>query len=65
MNKAWWNHEFLKGVLHPWALFLKTFCIFLKNKATLDKVSYGFGQKCSNELKNNSFPSAETILVKL
>ena len=27
----------LKGVLHPWALFLKTLYIFLKNKATLDK----------------------------
>ena len=22
-----------KGVLHPWALFLKTLCIFSKNKA--------------------------------
>ena len=49
----------LKGVLHPWALFLKTLCIFLKNKATLDKVSYGSGQKCSKELKNHSFPSVE------
>ena len=26
-----------KGVLHPWALFLKTLCIFSKNKATSDK----------------------------
>ena len=54
-----------KGVLHPWALFLKTSCIFLKNKATLDKVSNGSGQKCSKELKNHSFPSIETIVVKL
>ena len=35
----------LKGVLHLWGLFLKTLCIFSKNKATLDKVSYGSGQK--------------------
>ena len=54
-----------KGVLHPWALFLKTLWIFSKNKATLDKVSYGSGQKCSTELKNHSFTSAETIVVKL
>ena len=44
-----------KGVLHPWALFLKTLCVFSKNKATSDKVSYGSGQKCSEELKNHSF----------
>ena len=55
----------LKGVLHPWALFLKILCIFSKNKATSDKVSYGFGQKCSKELKNHSFTSTETIVVKL
>ena len=55
----------LKGVLHPWALFLKTLCIFSKNKATSDKVSYGSGQKCSKELKNHSFTSVETIVVKL
>ena len=54
-----------KGVLHPWALFLKTLCIFSKNKATSDKVSYGSGQKCSKELKNHSFTSVETIFVKL
>ena len=53
------------GVLHPWALFLKILCIFLKNKATLDKVSYGFGQKCSKKLKNHSIPSVEAIVVKL
>ena len=55
----------LKGVLHPWALFLKTLYIFSKNKATSDKVSYGSGQKCSKELKNHSFISVETIVVKL
>ena len=55
----------LKGVLHPWALFLKDLCIFSKNKATSDKVSYGSGQKCSKELKNISFTSVETIVVKL
>ena len=54
-----------KGVLHPWALFLKTLCIFSKKKATSDKVSYGSGQKCSKELKNHSFTSVETIVVKL
>ena len=55
----------LKGVLHLWALFLKTLCIFSKNKATSDKVFYGSGQKCSKELKNYSFTSVETIVVKL
>ena len=55
----------LKGVLHPWALFWKTLCIFSKNKATSEKVSYGSGQKCSKELKNYSFTSVETIVVKL
>ena len=54
-----------KGVLHLWALFLKTLCIFSQNKATLDKVSYGSGQKYSKELKNHSFTSVETIVVKL
>ena len=54
-----------KGVLHPWGLFLKTLCIFSKNKATSDKVSYGSGQKCSKKLKNHSFTSVETIVVKL
>ena len=54
-----------KGVLHPWALFLKTRCIFSKNKATSDKVSYGSGQKCSKEPKNSGFTSVETIVVKL
>ena len=54
-----------KGVLHLWALFLKTWCIFSKNKATSDRVSYGSGQKCSKELENYSFTSVETIVVKL
>ena len=54
-----------KGVLHLWALFLKTLCIFSQNKATSDKVFYGSGQKCSKELKNHSFTSVETIVVKL
>ena len=54
-----------KGVLHLWALFLKTFCIFSKNKATLDKETYVSGQKCSKELKNHSFTSVEAIVVKL
>ena len=57
--------EKFKGVLHLWALFLKTLCIFSKNKATSDKVSYGSGQKCSKELENYSFTSVETIVVKL
>ena len=59
-----YSYEF-KGVLHPWALFLKTLCIFSKNKAISDKVSYGSGQKCSKELKNHSFTSLETIVAKL
>ena len=66
-NKELYPHTkyHFKGVLHPWALFLKTLCIFSKNKATLDKVSYGSGQKCSKELKNHSFTSVEAIVVKL
>ena len=60
-----YKRRLFKGVLHPWALFLKTLCIFSKNKATSDKVSYGSGQKCSKELKNHSFTSVETIVVKL
>ena len=57
--------EWLKGVLHLWALFSKTLCIFSKNKATLDKETYGSGQKCSKELKNYSFTSVEATVVKL
>ena len=48
-----------------WALFLKTLYIFSNIKATLEKVSYGSGQKCSKEVKNHSFTLAETIVVKL
>ena len=59
------NLKTIKGVLHLWALFLKTLCIFSKNKANSDKVSYGSGQKCSKELENYSFTSVETIVVKL
>ena len=59
------NKIFIKGVLHPWALFLKILCIFSKNKVTSDKASYGSGQKCSKELKNHSFTSVEIIDVKL
>ena len=55
----------IKGVLHLWALFLKILCIFSKNKATSDKVSYGSGQKCPKKLENYSFTSVETIVVKL
>ena len=55
----------VKGVLHLWALYLKTLCIFSQNKATSDKVFYGSGQKCSKELKNHSFTSVKTIVVKL
>ena len=43
----WTFTHIIKGVLHLWALFLKVLCIFSKNKATSDKVSYGSGQKCS------------------
>ena len=57
--------KLFKGVLHPWALFWKTLCIFSKNKATSDKVFYGSGQKCSKELKKHRFTSVETIVVKL
>ena len=54
-----------KGVLHLWTLFLKTLCIFSKNKANLDNVSCGSGQKCSKELKNHTFTSVEAIVRKL
>ena len=60
-----WIADSIKGVLHPWALFLKIVCIFSKNTATLDKVSNGSDQKCSNELKNHSFISVETMVVML
>ena len=59
-----WKNK-VKGVLHPWALFLKTLCNFSKNKATSGKIFYGSGHKCSKELKKHSFTSVETIVVKL
>ena len=57
--------KIVKGELHLWALFFKTLCIFSKNKATLDNVSYGPGQIYSKELKNHSLTSVETTVVKL
>ena len=45
-------------------LIFEELCIISKNKATLDKVSYGSGQKYSKELKNYSFTSAETIVAR-
>ena len=59
------NLDVVKGVKHPWTLFLKILNIFSKNRATWDKVSYGYGQRRSKELKNHSLTSAETIVVKL
>ena len=56
---------FVKGVLHPWTLFLKTLPIFSKNKATLEKVSNGSDYKRSKVLKKYCFISVETIVVKL
>ena len=55
----------IKGVLHLWALFWKTLCIFSKNKANLVKVFYESSQKSSKELKNHSFTSVEANVVKL
>ena len=54
----------LRGYCTPGPYFWRL-CIFSKNKATLDKVSYGSGQKCSKELKNHSFTSIEAIVLKL
>ena len=54
----------LRGYCTSGPYFLRL-CIFSKNKATSDKVSYGSGQKCSKEFKNYSFTSLETIVVKL
>ena len=55
----------LKEVLHPWTLFLKILCVFSNNKATLHKVANGSDWKCSKELKNHSFISVETMVLKL
>ena len=54
----------LRGYSTPGPYFWRL-CIFSKNKAALDKLSYWSGQKCSKELKNCSFTSVETIVVKL
>ena len=64
VQKDFWIRTLIKGVQHLWALFLKTLYIFSKDKATLDKVSYGSGQNCSKELKNQFYFSYETIVVK-
>ena len=60
-------HELhISGATVPLGLILEDFVHFLKkNKATWEKISYGFGQKCSKELKNRSFTSVETTFVKL
>ena len=55
----------LRGYCTPGPYFWRTLCIFAKNKATSDKVSYGSGQKFSKELKKHNFTSVETIVVKL
>ena len=55
----------INGVQHPEPYFWRLCAFSQKNKASLDKVSYGSGQKCSKELKNHSFTSAETNVVKL
>ena len=55
----------IHGVQHPWTLFLKTSCIFSRNKATLDNKSYQSYQKCSKKLKYHSSTLADTIVVKL
>ena len=52
---AYVKHFHIKGVQHPWSLCLKTLRIFSKNKATLDKVSYGSGQKCSKGTQKLKF----------
>ena len=58
--------NFFKGGTVPLGIIFEDFVHFLKKiNATLDKVSYGSGQKCSKELKNYSFTSAETIVVNL
>ena len=64
MKSSGLSHQNQSGGTVSWALFLKTLCIFSKNKATLDKVSYGSSQKCSKELKNHICTSLESIVVK-
>ena len=56
----------VKGGTAPLGLIFEDFVHFLKKKKAIsDKVSYGSGQKCSKELKNHSFTSVDTIVVKL
>ena len=59
------NGVVIKGVQHHWAILLKTLCIFWKNKANLDKISYGSGYKCSKKLKNQSFTLVQIIIVTI
>ena len=54
------------GGTAPMDLIFDDFVHFLKKcYATLDKVSYGSGHKCSKELTHYSFTTGETIVVKL
>ena len=56
----------IKGVQSPWALFLKTLCIFSKKiKQLWTMYPMDSSQKCFKELKNHSFTLVETIVVKL
>ena len=49
----------------PLGFIFGDFVLLLKKIATLDKVSYGSGQKRSKELKNQFYFSVKTIVVKL
>ena len=55
----------LRGYSTPRPYYSRLCAFSEKNKTTLDKVSYGSGQKCSKELKNHSFTLKESIVVKL
>ena len=59
---SWWGTA---GYCTPGPYFGRLCAFSQKNKATLDKVSYGSGQKCSKELRNHSFTSVEAIVVKV
>ena len=54
----------LRGYCTPGPYFSRL-CAFSQKIKQLDRESYGSGQKCSKELKNHSFTSVETIVVKL
>ena len=54
----------INWVQHTWALFLKTLNIFSKNKESLDKYPMNLVRNSSKELKNHSFTSVETIVLK-